>query len=113
MPPDSRKLLWDALQAADRLARFVSGKSLDEYLADELLRSAVERQFEIIGEALVQLRNTDPGTAGLIPDLRRIVAFRNILAHGYASVNDRTVWGVIEGGLGVLTRTLRDLLAEA
>ena len=112
MLPDSAKLLWDALQAADRLVRFVTGKSLEDYLADELLRSAVERQFEIIGEALSQLRNTDATTADLIPDLRRIVAFRNILAHGYASVNDRTVWGVIEGGLEPLSSALRVLLDE-
>ena len=60
MLPDSAKLLWDALQAADRLVRFVTGKSLEDYLADELLRSAVERQFEIIGEALSHFETPTP-----------------------------------------------------
>ena len=52
MLPDTRKYLWDALEAGKRIGRFTSGKSLETYEADELLRSAVERQFEIIGEAL-------------------------------------------------------------
>ncbi|MFN0145684.1 MAG: DUF86 domain-containing protein [Dehalococcoidia bacterium] len=110
MPPESRKLLWDALQAAARIARFASGRSFDDYVTDDLLRSGIERQFEIIGEALAQLRSTDPDTAELIPNLRQIVAFRNILAHGYASVNDRTVWQAIHDNLGGLTETLRGLL---
>ena len=49
MRPESRKYLWDALQAADRIAQFVSDKSFDAYAENDLLRSAVERQFEIVG----------------------------------------------------------------
>jgi uncharacterized protein with HEPN domain len=52
MPPDGRKYLWDAATAADLLFEFSSGKTFADYGADPLLRSAVERQFEIIGEAL-------------------------------------------------------------
>lgn len=61
MQPESRKYLWDASQAADRITRFVAGRTLDQYQTDDLLRSAVERQFEIIGESLAQLRKIDPG----------------------------------------------------
>ncbi len=57
-----------------------------------MLRSAVERQFEIIGEAFSGLRRVDAGMAAAIPDLTRIIAFRNILIHAYASVDDRLVW---------------------
>lgn len=56
MHADARKLLWDARHAAERVARFTLGKSFADYQADEFLRSAVERQLEIIGEALNQLR---------------------------------------------------------
>lgn len=94
MHDDARKLLWDAQQAAERIARFSSGKSFPDYERDEYLRSAVERQFEIIGEALNQLSKIDSATAGKIPELSRIVAFRNVLIHGYASVDNRLVWGV-------------------
>jgi uncharacterized protein with HEPN domain len=110
MRDDSRKYLWDALQAADRIQRFSAGKCLRDYLNDELLRAGVERQFEIIGEALGKLRTIDATTASRIPELGRIVAFRNILIHGYANVDDELVWGIVEGKLASLSKTLRDLL---
>ncbi len=112
MHAEAGKLLWDARQAADRIARFTAGKSFADYSADEQLRSACERQFEIIGEALNQLARIDPGTASAIPDLPRIVAFRNVLIHGYATVDDRLVWGVIETNLGRLRTTLARLLGQ-
>ncbi len=57
-----------------------------------MLRSAVERQFEIVGEALNKLRRVDPTTAERVPDLPRIVAFRNVLVHGYATIDNELVW---------------------
>ena len=70
------KYLWDAHTAAERIARFTAERTFDDYLADDMLRAAVERQFEIIGEAFVGLRRADPLLAERIPDLSRIVAFR-------------------------------------
>jgi uncharacterized protein with HEPN domain len=113
MHPDSAKFLWDAQQAAQRITRFTLGKTFEQYTADELLRSGVERQFEIVGEALNQLSRLDPATAASIPDLPRIVAFRNVLIHGYADVDDRVVWGVIESSLNALQDALSQLLAQA
>jgi len=52
MRPDPWAFLWDARNSADAIARLISGKRLEDYLSDELLRPAVERQFEIVGEAL-------------------------------------------------------------
>jgi uncharacterized protein with HEPN domain len=112
MRPESRKYLWDAAQAVDRILTFVAGKTFQDYQADELLRSAVERQFEIVGESLAQLRTADPETSAMVPDAARIVAFRNLLIHGYATVDDRIVWGVVEGNVGQLREALRGLLAE-
>ena len=66
MRPDARKLLWDAQNAAERIARFTAGKTFGDYDADEILRSAVERQFEIVGEAMNQLGRVDPETAAAI-----------------------------------------------
>jgi uncharacterized protein with HEPN domain len=107
------KYLWDARHAAERIARFTAGRGYDDYLVDEMLRSAVERQFEIVGEALAGLRRIAPDLAAGIPDLPRVVAFRNVLIHGYATVDDRLVWGVVEGGLPRLLTLLTRLLDVA
>jgi len=112
MHPDAGKLLWDAQQATERVARFTAAKSFADYEADDYLRSAVERQFEIVGEALNQLSRLDPATAATIAELPRIVAFRNLLIHGYASVDNRIVWGVIEANLHSLRAALSRLLAQ-
>lgn len=94
MRPDFRKYVWDALHAAE-LVRLLRGQSFEDYQFNAMLRSAVERQFEIIGEALNQLSKVDPQAAARIPELGRIVAFRNILVHGYAAVDDALVWQVL------------------
>jgi len=112
MHADAEKLLWDASHAAGRVERFIAGKRFADYLQDEYLRSAVERQFEIIGEALNRLARTDPSTAATIAELPRVVAFRNILIHGYATVDNKLVWGVIETHLEPLRAKLGQLLAQ-
>jgi uncharacterized protein with HEPN domain len=112
MHPDANKLLWDAQEAVERIVRFTAGKAFADYEADDYLRSAVERQFEIVGEALNRLSRADPSAAASISGLARIVAFRNMLVHGYAGVDNRIVWGVIEGNLAALRATLRRLLAQ-
>jgi uncharacterized protein with HEPN domain len=112
MQRDPRTYLWDARRAAQQVSAFVDGRSWDEYQADAMFRSAVERQFEIVGEALSQLSRADPVTAVKIPDLPRIVAFRNVLIHAYAAVDDELVWSVATEKLAVLIDTLNDLLGE-
>ena len=62
MHADAAKLPWDAHQAALRIERFVAGKGFDDYQQDDFLHSAVERQFEVIGEALNQLSRVDVET---------------------------------------------------
>lgn len=113
MHADARKLLWDARAAAERITRFTTGRTFAEYEADDYFRSAVERQFEIIGEAFTQLRRVDLATADTIPELPRVVAFRNVLIHGYATVDNKLVWGVVETHLAPLRATLDRLLAES
>jgi uncharacterized protein with HEPN domain len=109
-PPDPRTYLWDARRAAEQVAAFVQGRTIDEYRADVMLRSAVERQFEIVGEALNSLRRVAPDVAAQITDLPRIVAFRNILAHGYARVDDNLVWAVATERVDPLIKALTELL---
>ena len=109
MQPEAPALLWDASNAAGLIATFISGRSFWDYKTDPMLRSAVERQFEIVGEALNKLSKVDLQTAAQIPDLRRVVAFRNILAHGYAVVDDEIVWQLATQRLPELARVVATL----
>jgi uncharacterized protein with HEPN domain len=77
-----------------------------------LPRSAVERQFEIVGEALSQLARVDPARASRVTDYRGIIAFRNILIHGYADIDNELVWVVVDEGLPILRSEIAALLAE-
>ena len=112
MQLESKKYLFDIKQAAGLLADFTRGKSFADFQGDPMLRSAVERQFEIIGEALTKLAKVDQETAALISEHRRIIAFRNILIHGYAQIDDRLVWGVLDSKLPTLSQEVKKLLEE-
>ncbi len=113
MRRDPRAFLWDALSAAQAIQGFVQGRDAGQYAADELLHSAVERKFEIIGEALGQLAKLDAALAAQVPRLAQIVAFRNVMIHGYAVVNHETVWNVVQDALPELVAALSFLLREA
>jgi uncharacterized protein with HEPN domain len=112
MQREARTFLSDIQQACRRLARFTADKTLEDYLEDELLRSAVERQFEIIGEALNQALREAPEIEKRITEARSIVGFRNVLAHGYSEVEDHTVWGILTDRLPRLLQEVDALLAE-
>jgi len=88
MQRDPRAFLWDVQQAAGAITQFTAGLDAAGYRANPLIRSAVERQFEIIGEALNRLSKEAPDLADRVPNLRKIVGFRNVLIHGYAVIDD-------------------------
>jgi uncharacterized protein with HEPN domain len=110
MQPRSAALLWDLLTAVQRIQGFVAAKTWDDYSNDVLLRSAVERQFEVAGEAMNVLRRLDPATADRVPNAHRMVGMRNILIHGYAQVNNETVWRAATTDLGEVVEIVRALL---
>lgn len=112
MRPDSAALLWDVHAAATRIAEFIEGLDSQRYEADDLRRSAVERQLEIVGEALKNLRNADPSAADQIPDLARIIGLRNILAHGYTVMDDTVVWAAASQRVPELLLVVDRLLAN-
>jgi uncharacterized protein with HEPN domain len=95
------------------LTQFTVSKTFDDYTRDAMLRAAVEREFEIIGEAISRLAKLDQSLLARISEHRRIVAFRNILIHGYADVDDRLVWDVVETKLPILCREIATLLSGA
>lgn len=104
--------LWDVQDAAQSIQTFVTGMDAAAYAASPLVRSAVERKFEIAGEALAQLAKLDVALAARVPSLAQIVAFRNQLIHGYAVVNHSTVWNVIQTALPALLACVQALLQE-
>jgi uncharacterized protein with HEPN domain len=112
MARDPRAFLWDALSSAGHIQRFVEHRSLEDYVGERMLRSAVEREFEVIGEALNQLARVAPEMAARISDCRRIIAFRNLLIHGYASVRNERVWHIVHEDLPRLRREVDELLVE-
>lgn len=112
MSRDPMAYLWDVHEAAGAILEFTAGKTFEDYASDRMLRSAVERQFEIVGEALSQLCKIEPSWAERIPDVPQIVAFRNLLIHGYASVNDKTVWHTVVDSLPTLYGVVSELLEK-
>jgi uncharacterized protein with HEPN domain len=112
MQLEARKYLYDIQDAAGLAAQFTAGKTFADYQTDPMLRLAVERAFSIIGEALNQLARVDAALAAAITDSRNIIAFRNILIHAYANVDDRIVWEIVEYKLPVLIREAADLMNQ-
>jgi uncharacterized protein with HEPN domain len=95
------------------LQQFIAGKTLDEYLKDPLLQSGVERQFEIIAEAISQLAKVDSAAVQQITDYKKIISFRNILIHGYAEVDDLLVWDIVATRLPVLFQEIKKMISAA
>lgn len=112
MRRDARLYLRDVIEASDAIARFVKGADEVSYQQDELLHSAVERKFEIVGGALSQLSKLDPQLAARIVRLREIIAFRNVLIHGYAAVQHDRVWDIAQRSLPALRQSVAELLQE-
>jgi uncharacterized protein with HEPN domain len=105
------KLLFDAISAIDAARSFATGKSIDEYEADLLLRSAVERQLEILGEACIRLAKEDPTLFERAPEARLAVGLRNRIIHGYDAVDNLTVYRTVADNLPAFKATLSDWLS--
>jgi uncharacterized protein with HEPN domain len=101
MQRDPRAFLWDVRESALAIQTFTAGMDAGAYAANEMAQSAVERKFEIIGEALNQLAKLDAALAA-----------RNQLIPGYATVNVGTVWNVTQNALPLLVGSVQALLDE-
>jgi uncharacterized protein with HEPN domain len=105
--------LWDIVQAADNILAFTRDKQLSDYENDVVLRLAVERSFEVMGEALAQALRFFPEVAGRITHAQGIIAFRNRLIHGYADIRPAIVWDIVQNDLPLLRQEAAELLREA
>ena len=110
MKLEVRENLDSALEQGRKIQTFVAGMLFDAYMDDSKTRLAVERSFEIIGEALNRAYKQDPETIETIDNYRQIISFRNILAHCYDSIEDKIVWGIIEESLPALLNKVETLL---
>ncbi len=110
MRSDPRVPLWDVEQTGADIERFIEDMDRDAWLRDRRTRAAVERKFEISGEALNRLYRSHPEHADQIPDLPRIIGFRNVLAHGYDSIVPEDVWDYARNDLPALRSVVQAML---
>ena len=101
------------LGACREIAAFTQGKSFDDYERSSLLRSAVERQFEILGEAAVRLRDREPETLESIPEAHAIIGLRNRRIHGYDAIDDAIIWNIVEEKAPTLLTQVDGLLSNS
>lgn len=93
-----KKYLYDVQQSIDSIYEYLGNKrDFFEYERNKQLRRAVERELEIIGEAVNHLLALDETIA--IDNARRIVDLRNFVIHGYDKVDNVIIWGVISKDL--------------
>lgn len=111
-PERTLKTLEDIRDAAAFIIESAGSKSSAEYFQNRLLRQAVERNFETIGEAMGRLAREDPETAKRIGDHERVIAFRNVLIHGYDLVDDELVWDTVQSKVPTLLAETERLIRQ-
>jgi len=107
---EPKKYLYDIINCCQFLLEFTQGKTVNDYKNDRVFRSALERELQIIGEAMLQLDRTSPDISEQISEHRNIIGFRNILVHAYDSLDPATVWNVVETKLAVLHKQAKEIL---
>ena len=107
-----RARLWHIVDACGKIIRFISNKTREDYVADDLLTSAVERQLTIIGEAVMNIARVDTTIAAEVGDFPRIIAFRNQLVHNYPGVDHDAVWLIVQREVPVLLERVGAILAR-
>lgn len=107
---EPEKYLYDMLSSCEFLLEFTTNKAVDDYINDRAFRSALERELQIIGEALIGLEKVAPPVAAQIPEYQNIIGFRHVLVHGYDSLDPSTIWNVVETKLEGLAQKIESLL---
>jgi uncharacterized protein with HEPN domain len=114
MRPEKKDMarLWDILDAARAVRQFIRGKTFADLLQERMLRNAVERNLEIIGEAA---RCVSQDGRDALPDIpwRAMIALRNVLAHEYGDIRYERLWVVCTEQLPVLIRQLENIPLES
>ena len=113
MQPDAKDMarLWDMLDAAQTAVDFTKGLRYEDLLANRMLRNAVERNLEIIGEAARRISQTTRDNHNELP-WKSMIGLRNVLAHEYGEIRYEVVWGVCRNLLPDLIRNLQAMGAD-
>jgi len=103
--------LTDIVDAADAIARFLSGVNRQQFLEDELRQSAVIQKIGVVGEAAGKIT---PELRGRYPevDWPKIVGMRNLLVHGYFSIQLGIVWMTAAQSIPELRQKIANVLAQ-
>lgn len=114
MQPDERDAgyLWDMLDAARTIRRFVAGVDREEYLGNRMMQLAVERCVQAIGEGARRISEDFKAAHSEIP-WPQIVAQRNVLAHEYGAINQERIWLLVNGHIPDLVERLEKLIPPA
>ncbi len=112
MARDISAYLYDIIDACDSIASILAGISFETFVATREKRSAVEREFILIGEATSVLTKFWPDSFKLLSDGRKAIGFRNILTHNYASVDQETVYETALQDVPKLRRECVEILRE-
>lgn len=106
------KCLYDIKLAIEEVDSYFVNRqrNFKDYKSDVILRRAIERNLEIIGEAMNRILKVDPDF--LIENARRIVGLRNQIIHGYDSISDENIWGVVINHLPNLKTEVENLIKE-
>jgi uncharacterized protein with HEPN domain len=105
--------LWHLADFCSAVLEFTSGRSIADYKADRMLRSAVERELSKLGEAMRRLRQVYPDISLQITDVPGIIGFRNQLIHNYPAIDADDVWEIVQQEIPRLLAEVRALLPPA
>jgi uncharacterized protein with HEPN domain len=94
MELEIKKHLYDIYESIDSIEKYLGSKrDFNIYMANKMMRRAIEREFEIIGEAMSRLEKLEPSIA--ISNKKQIINMRNRVIHGYDKIDHEIVWGTI------------------
>ncbi len=109
MELEIKKYLFDIQESIDSIEKYLGEKrDFKVYIADKMLRRAVEREFEIIGEAMGRIEKIDSSLN--ISSKKQIINMRNRVIHGYDKIDDEIIWGTIVRHLPTLKKEIENLL---
>ena len=109
---NSKKYLYDIINCSEFVLQLTKDKTVDDYKNDRIFRSALERELQIIGEAMLQLDRMSPEMVEKISEHRSIIGFRHVLVHGYDSLDPETVWNMVETKIALLLEQAKELLQQ-